>query len=328
MQITKSLDSNIKLFLNFKMYKIKLLCDFKKQVMSLKSLFGWAGGKRNLSNVLIDYVPDEYTTYIEPFFGAGSMFWKVQPQKAVINDANPWLMLIIFCVKNDVHEFVKQVSAIEKPYLKLKSVPRAIRYKSSLKKFNSIKDDITIKHNIDQSLKYNDFEQLFYTTAMFFFLIKRCYGGVVAFNSEGNIQCNVAKRTDLSSVNSHINKTKLEQASEYLNSINLKIRYGDYYRVCQLAKAGDFIYFDPPYLEVTSKIRYSSISFEHAEHELLCKRIKQLDGKNITFVLSGIYPSVVCDQLQEFELVVIEVRRTIGSMRTKLQLRNEMIIHN
>lgn len=48
----------------------------------------WAGGKRWLSPLLAAIAPPTPKSYVEPFLGAGSAFFALQPQSAVLADAN------------------------------------------------------------------------------------------------------------------------------------------------------------------------------------------------------------------------------------------------
>ena len=61
----------------------------------MKPLFGRMGGKSKLKKKIIKMMPNEnqYDTYVEPFFGAGSVFFALQHdfqnKKEVINDLDP-----------------------------------------------------------------------------------------------------------------------------------------------------------------------------------------------------------------------------------------------
>ena len=53
-----------------------------------KPFVKWAGGKRQILDKLIKYVPEDFNTYYEPFVGGGALFFELSPKKAVINDSN------------------------------------------------------------------------------------------------------------------------------------------------------------------------------------------------------------------------------------------------
>ena len=58
------------------------------QTTSLKPVTKWVGGKRQLLPQLQKFKPKNYNTYFEPFVGGGALLFSLQPQNAVINDAN------------------------------------------------------------------------------------------------------------------------------------------------------------------------------------------------------------------------------------------------
>ncbi|MGI2335748.1 MAG: DNA adenine methylase [Dehalogenimonas sp.] len=58
----------------------------------MKAILCWQGGKRSLVKELLRRCPP-HRVYIEPFFGAGHMFWAKDPAEIeVINDIDPQLM--------------------------------------------------------------------------------------------------------------------------------------------------------------------------------------------------------------------------------------------
>ncbi|WP_375333952.1 DNA adenine methylase [Candidatus Tisiphia endosymbiont of Xenochironomus xenolabis] len=40
--------------------------------------FNWVGGKRKLTDQLIQYVPVTFNNYYEPFLGGGALFFKIK----------------------------------------------------------------------------------------------------------------------------------------------------------------------------------------------------------------------------------------------------------
>ena len=57
-----------------------------------KPFVKWAGGKRQIIDKLIKYVPYDFNTYYEPFVGGGALLFELSPKNAVINDYNKELM--------------------------------------------------------------------------------------------------------------------------------------------------------------------------------------------------------------------------------------------
>ena len=67
-----------------------------------KPFVKWAGGKRQIIDKLLQYSPDRFETYYEPFVGGGALLFELSPQKAVINDSNTKLIIVynVLCDKN------------------------------------------------------------------------------------------------------------------------------------------------------------------------------------------------------------------------------------
>lgn len=58
----------------------------------MKAILCWQGGKRSMVKDLLRRIPP-HSVYIEPFFGAGHLFWAKEPADLeVINDIDPQLM--------------------------------------------------------------------------------------------------------------------------------------------------------------------------------------------------------------------------------------------
>src|SRR6478735_1715356 len=84
----------------------------KTQCKKLHAFYPWVGGKFFIKGWLSTQTPSEYKTYFEPFLGAESLFLELKPQKAVINDLNPYLPLMFYCVKSHLRMFTAQLDLL------------------------------------------------------------------------------------------------------------------------------------------------------------------------------------------------------------------------
>ena len=69
----------------------------------MKIPYGRLGGKRLLAKYILSLFPSSYSTYVEPFFGAGSVFFKIKDyhnHKEVINDLDPKITTVLKLLKN------------------------------------------------------------------------------------------------------------------------------------------------------------------------------------------------------------------------------------
>ena len=76
-----------------------------------KPFVKWAGGKRQIMDKLMKYVPHEFDTYYEPFVGGGALLFELSPKKAVINDSNKELMNVYEVLCNE-EKFKKLCSVL------------------------------------------------------------------------------------------------------------------------------------------------------------------------------------------------------------------------
>ena len=71
-----------------------------------KPFIKWAGGKRQILNILKKNIPKNFDTYREPFVGGGALFFELLPKKAIINDINKELINTYIVIKDNLEEFI------------------------------------------------------------------------------------------------------------------------------------------------------------------------------------------------------------------------------
>lgn len=62
----------------------------------------YRGGKSKEIKYFENYMPSDYSRFIEPFVGGGAVFFYLEPSHAVINDLNDRLIQFYKGVKNDI----------------------------------------------------------------------------------------------------------------------------------------------------------------------------------------------------------------------------------
>ena len=73
-----------------------------------RPIIPWIGGKRRLAKQILPLIP-EHTCYVEPFCGAGAIFFLKEPSKVeVLNDINGDLVNLYRVVRYHLEEFVRQ----------------------------------------------------------------------------------------------------------------------------------------------------------------------------------------------------------------------------
>ena len=65
----------------------------------MKPIIKWSGGKKDEIKQFEQYIPENYDTYLEPFVGGGSVYFHLNPQKAVISDVHTELVDLYSSIK-------------------------------------------------------------------------------------------------------------------------------------------------------------------------------------------------------------------------------------
>ncbi len=85
---------------------------------AVRPLLKWAGGKRQLLPQLRAHYPEQFTRYIEPFFGSGAVFFDLlngghlKGRRAKLADLNPDLVGCYLAVRDDVEDVIRALQAL------------------------------------------------------------------------------------------------------------------------------------------------------------------------------------------------------------------------
>lgn len=228
--------------------------------VNLRQLFGWIGGKRFVVNRIIPHVPKHYDAYVEPFLGSGTLLLALQPRRAIVNDVDPWLIMMWHLCCNHVdlvkaftsqvqrsrEEHAKQLAWFNQHYAELeKEVP---------KHWNS-KDQC----NCSSSLL---------TAALCYYYLKRTsYSSVVRFNSQGECKAIFAQPDQ----QRKLFPPNFVKVHEYLKSNDIQFSLGCYSKI--QVPPNSLIYLDPPYdsCEYINNVQYREVVSQE-ELALWCKK--------------------------------------------------------
>ncbi len=271
-----------------------------------KPFVKWAGGKRQIINKLMMFVPDEFDTYYEPFIGGGALLFELSPKKAVINDSNKELMNVYECIK-DENKFVKMCNELnnyeanhnEELYYKVRNLDR------DKKKYNRIVD--------------------YKRAARTIYLNKTCFNGLYRVNSKNQFNVPFNKKEKVNTYDGQ----NLGIIHSYLNFNDVKILSIDFEEAVKTAKKGDFIYFDPPYDSDTSTFNsYTEDGFDRRQQVRLSEVYKELSNRGCYVMLSNHNTYFVRETYKEFNIHIIEAKRSINSNGKKRGNVEEVIITN
>ena len=270
-----------------------------------KPFVKWAGGKRQILDKLKQHIPNKYDCYYEPFVGGGALFFELAPKKAVINDSNKELMNVY------------KVLCDHEKYIKMCKVLNSYEAKHSEEFYYEIR-------NMDKEKNFNRLSD-YKKAARTLYLNKSCFNGLYRVNSKGqfNVPFNKNKK-----VNTYDGENLLT-IHMHLNMNDITIENIDFEESVKTAKKGDFVYFDPPYDSDTHTFNsYTEEGFGKEEQRRLAKVFKELDGRGVYVMLSNHNTLLINELYKDYNIHIIEAKRSINSKASKRGNVEELIITN
>lgn len=229
----------------------------------------WAGGKRKLTNLLIQAFPSDFdpnlNNYFEPFIGGGALMFAtgnknsklyIPGKNVLINDSNPDLTITYRVIKNQLPELIEELEKLSRNLSK--------------EEYERIRSSSPTS-NVPRA-------------ARFIYLNKTCFNGLWRVNSSGqfNVPWGKLKNPLI------FDPLNLEACRKRL--IGSKITTGGFSEALQSATNNDLVYLDPPYLPLSASSSFSQYAkddFDVYDHEELAETIVGLTRKGVRVILSN-----------------------------------------
>jgi DNA adenine methylase len=263
-----------------------------------KPFLKWAGGKTRLLKLLRQCLPlAPFPRYFEPFLGGAALFFDLAPSQAVLSDSNAELTSCYEVVRDSPNELIEELS----------------QYLVNESEFYRIRE-----------LQPEDLPPVS-RAARFIYLNKTCFNGVYRVNKSGKFNTPFGHYKQIALVD----EANLRRASHLLRKA--EILNCDYTAVLDMARAGDFFYFDPPYLPVSKFSdfkRYTREFFYEADHEKLAVLFAALADKGCFVLLSNSYHEKICSLYSRFSQVTVEVPRFVNCKGDRRGDVKELLIAN
>lgn len=291
----------------------------------------WAGGKTQLLRQINQKYPEklhtgEITTYIEPFFGGGAVFFDIYSRfpikKAYLFDKNIELIILYKVIQNEVNSLINKLSILEKNYLSLTPDNRDIFYYQSRDIYNKF----------DKKIDTNTYDKDWVERAAFtIFLNKTCFNGLYRVNSKGHFNVPIGSYKNPKILNEG-NLKAVNQAFQIA-----EIQHKDFSEALKYADESTFIYYDPPYRPISKTASfnaYSSSDFDDNEQRRLRDVFVTASNKGVLQMLSNSDPTNYVDDpffdelYQEFNITRISASRMINSKGNSRGLIREILITN
>ena len=279
----------------------------KKNIL-IAPVLKWVGGKRQLISDIEPLIPKKISTYVEPFVGGGAVLFHLQPKKAIINDFNKELMNVYQVIKDNPNELIK----VLKEHKELNSEDYFYEIRS-----------------LDRR---DDFENLssVQKAGRIIYLNKTCYNGLFRVNRSGFFNSPYGKYKNPSIVN----EVTIKAISNYFNSANIKFLTGDYKEALKSLRRGAFVYFDPPYMPISSSSSftgYTEHGFGYEKQVELRDECLKLHDRGVKFLQSNSYSPEILELYSDqkvFNIEIVKAKRSINSQSDKRGEISEVLIYN
>ena len=273
----------------------------------MKSFCKYAGGKYQIINQLLELKPKKFKRYYEPFVGGGTMLIQLAPIHATLNDVNKDLICVYKCLR-DKRLFKKFYDACKK-------------HEQNHSEFYYYEI-----RNLDRNKKSFARLPLYLKAARFLYLNKSCFNGLYRLNSKGefNVPFNGKEKINC------FDEENIQALHKYFNKRKPVILCKDFAESLRTARAGDFVYCDPPYdtLKDDSFVSYSADGFGKKEQVRLRDVVKELTDKGVMVMVSNANTPFIRELYKDFNIHVIQARRNINSKGDGRGKVEEVIITN
>jgi len=272
----------------------------------LTPILKWVGGKRQILDKILPFIPEHYSTYYEPFVGGGAVFFALHPKKAVLNDLNSELINVYIVIKTNAKLLIEELDKHSKQHSK--------------EHFYYIR---ALDRNKTEYDKLSDVQK----AARTIYLNKTCYNGLYRVNANGEFNTPFGKYKNPNI----LNEKCILAISKYLQEADIRIKCGDYRKILSSARKGAFVYFDPPYMPVSTTsnfTNYTASGFTIEQQVELKQTCDDLDRRGIKFLLSNANTAEIRRLYAGYRIKVIKAKRAINSVGNKRGVVEEVLVRN
>lgn len=263
----------------------------------------WVGGKTQLIDELVDRLPIDFNNYHEPFLGGGAFFFRLfrdgKIKHARISDLNTELIDVYRAIRDNHDEVIHELS--EYPY------DKDFYYKL-------------------RSLYLKELS-LPAKAARMIYLNKTGYNGLYRVNKSGGFNVPFGKYKNPK----YLDEENLQAVSTALQQVD--IHNSSFESILDYARAGDLVYFDPPYVPISQTANFTSYQangFTLGDQNKLRDICIELTKRNIYVILSNSDTEVVRHLFSPYSFIISEVQanRAINCNGARRGKMTELIITN
>lgn len=246
-----------------------------------KPFLKWTGGKQWLSRRLASALSwdSKLGTYHEPFLGGGSLFFALQPSRAILSDLNSDLIATYIAVRDSVERVIEALEVLP----------------NDLATFEAVRGSAP-GDRVSRS-------------ARLLYLNRTAFNGIYRVNRNG--QFNVPFGYYQNRVICH--PERLRECSRALKTATLRTAH--FSDASRQVSASDFVYFDPPYVTGHNNngfIKYNRRLFDWRAQEELAAEAHRLRELGAQVVVSNAAHDKVLELYEGFNVIIMSRKSLIG----------------
>ena len=270
-----------------------------------RSFLKWAGGKHRVADLLIeelrkehnntDWIASVHKRYHEPMLGSGSMFFRLKKEEILgennqLSDINNILIqtMKIVCSKRNLSKLKKRLEELQNDYpqevVRPKNLTKMQRekrfYYQRRSEFNRLIERQKSKVRLTPEEKVE-------MASLMIFLNKTCFNGLWRVNSEGYFNVPEGQYKNPRNI---FQPKILDECSDALPNIG-SLKPQDWKKSLNQVNAGEFVYFDPPYLPINKDDKiftsYFTEGFSYKEQVELAEEAASAASRGVRVVLSN-----------------------------------------
>ena len=201
----------------------------------MNSILKYRGGKSREIPMFEKYIPNSFSTYFEPFLGGGSVFFHLEPERAVIGDVNSRLVTFYRQLRNRYPEMREQLTALQREYEVNQTEYEALKKLHPSEYCENRNEELYYRLREE----YNHPTGAYLDGTLYYFINKTAYSGMIRFNKRGEYNVPFGRYRNF-------NTSLITEAHSQLLR-KAEVMCADYRELFDMAGPDDFMFLDPPY---------------------------------------------------------------------------------
>ena len=245
--------------------------------MPLLPFLKWPGGKRWFISRHSALLPATFGRYFEPFLGGGSVFFHLQPERAVLGDTNS--------------ELIELFKAVAWQRKRLEDLLREHQKNHGKRHYYHVRGHVPTAP-VERA-------------ARTLYLNRTCFNGMYRVNLAGRFNVpKGAKTAVVMDTDDFIAAGKLLRRAE--------LRVGDFEPLVDEAEAGDFVFVDPPYIVGHNNngfVKYNETLFKWDDQVRLAKALARARDRGVKVVATNAAHAAVAKLYRQPGFTLRQVER-------------------